>query len=67
MSKIKIHCEGCMRDLEVDRTYEIPEEVTSLVCNWCPFCENTARDNYREQYRYLKIDEVADPNQQSLF
>lgn len=66
MSKIKIHCQGCMQDLEVDRTEEIPEDVTSLVCNWCPFCEDTAKDYYKEEYRYFEIEDVKDPNQINL-
>lgn len=67
MSKINIHCEGCMRDLEIDRTEEIPEDATSLVCNWCLFCEDTAKDYYKEEYKYFKIEDIKDPNQQSLF
>ena len=65
--KITIHCQGCMQDLEVNRTKEIPEDVTSLVCNWCPRCEDTAKDYYKEEYRYFEIDDIKDPNQQSLF
>lgn len=67
MAKIKIKCNGCQREHDTQRTNEIPEDVTSLVCNWCPACEDTATDYYMEEYRYLEVDEVKDPNQQSLF
>lgn len=67
MAKIKIHCNGCGSDFETNRTEEIPEDATSLVCNWCPDCEDKATDYYKEEYIYLEIDEIKDPNQQSLF
>lgn len=68
MARIKIFCKTCNKDYQVYRTEEIPEDVTSLVCNWCPTCEDSAREEYLEEYRYLDAaDEVKDPNQQSLF
>ncbi len=33
MAKIKIKCNGCQREHETQRTEEIPDNVTSLVCN----------------------------------
>lgn len=67
MSNIKIHCQGCVRDFDVVRTPEIPDNATSLICNWCPMCEDTANDYYKEEYRYFEIEDSNDPNQQALF
>ncbi len=67
MSNIKIHCQGCIKDFEVIRTEEIPDDVTSLICNWCPSCQDTAKDYYKEEYRYFKVEDKKDINQQSLF
>lgn len=67
MADINIKCKSCNKEFSVLRTPEIPDNVTSLVCNWCPTCEDTAKDYYMEEYRYLEVDEIKDPNQQSLF
>jgi len=67
MSRINCKCNGCGKVHEVSRTEDIPEDVTSLICNWCPTCQDTARDYYKEEYRYFEINEVKDINQQSLF
>lgn len=66
-TKIKIHCQGCQDDFQTQRTEEIPDDVTSLICNWCPRCEDTAKDYYKEEYRYFEVDETIDKNQLSLF
>lgn len=66
MSKIKIYCEGCKTEHDTERTSEIPEDVTSLVCNWCPICEDKATEEYMEGYRYLEVDEIKDENQLKL-
>jgi len=66
MTKIKIFCEGCKSEFETNRTKEIPEDVTSLVCNWCPLCQDEATEDYKEEYRTLEIDEIKDPNQLKL-
>lgn len=52
MIEIKINCEGCGRVHNVYRTPEIPDNVISLGCNWCPVCEDTAEDHYKEWYNY---------------
>ena len=67
MAKIKIHCQGCIKDFETDRTEEIPDDATSLICNWCPCCQDTAKDYYKEEYRYFEVEETKDINQISLF
>ena len=67
IGRIKIHYNGCGSDFETNRTKEIPADATSLVCNWCPICEDKAIDYYMEEYRYLELDEIKDPNQKSLF
>ncbi len=66
MSRIKIYCYGCKTEHDTARTKEIPEEVTSLVCNWCPKCEDSATEDYMEEYRYLNVNEVKDENQLKL-
>lgn len=66
MVKISIHCEGCNKKRNVDRTPEIPDDVTSLKCNWCPECEHTATDYFYEWYCYDFIPEPENPNQIKL-
>jgi hypothetical protein len=66
MARIKIYCKGCKTESEVDRTEEIPDDVISLNCNWCPLCEDEANDYYMEDYNYIEINEVKDPNQLNL-
>lgn len=52
MKTIKIICDKCNKTFEVERTSEIPDDVISLGCNWCPACEVTADDYYDEWYNY---------------
>lgn len=66
MDKINCKCNGCGKIHSVDRTEEIPEDVVSLVCNWCPICDDTAKDYYMEEYRYYEVEEKKDINQQAL-
>lgn len=47
---IKIICACCGKTHEVKRTPEIPSNVISLGCNWCPECEDNAGDYYQEWY-----------------
>jgi hypothetical protein len=49
MTTIKINCD-CGKVHEVTRTNEIPSNVISMGCNWCPICEDTAQDYYTEWY-----------------
>jgi ssDNA-binding Zn-finger/Zn-ribbon topoisomerase 1 len=71
MTRINITCETCGKVHNVIRTSEIPDNVTSLGCNWCPDCEDRAEGYYEEWYNY---DEGGnnptpdpDPNQMNLF
>ena len=57
--KINIHCSICKRVFEVERTSDIPDNVDSLVCNWCPNCSGKANEDYREWYRYKKKQKPA--------
>jgi len=66
MEKIKITCDICKGSFDVDRTNEIPPEVTELFCNWCPMCEDDADDYYTERYGYEPIKEPEDPAQLKL-
>lgn len=53
----------------VRRTDEIPENVTALMCNWCPVCDNNGKADcdYDERYCYEPIPDTPDPNQIALF
>jgi hypothetical protein len=66
MEKINITCDICKATLSVDRTNEIPPEVTELFCNWCPDCEDDADDYYEERYGYTTIQETLNPKQTRL-
>lgn len=64
---IKITC-NCELSHDVRRTNEIPKDVISLGCNWCPACEDTAQEPYEEWYKRSDggedIPELPDnPNQ----
>ncbi len=50
MNTINIQCETCHKIHEVTRTNEIPDWVISMGCNWCPLCEDRAKDYYEEWY-----------------
>lgn len=50
MEKIDIKC-NCGLTLQVDRTAEIPKDVVSMGCNWCPECMKDD-DYYEEWYIY---------------
>jgi hypothetical protein len=47
---MELKCEGCQTIHELPRTPEIPSYVVSICCNWCPNCEDSAKDYYREWY-----------------
>lgn len=66
MKRIKINC-GCGRIHDVKRDKEAPPGATSMGCNWCPDCEDTADDYYDEWYNYNETDYGDDPNQLMLF
>lgn len=63
--EILIKCKGCKSEFYVKRTGEIPEDATSMNCNWCPACEDDADDYYHETYNY-DDKEDPDPNQLRL-
>lgn len=52
MPSINITCDTCGMAHEVSRTHEIPDNVISIGCNWCPACEDKANDYYEEWYNY---------------
>ena len=54
--RIIIHCQGCNKSHNVRRTDEIPSNVISMSCNWCPDCEDKAEDWYQEWYNYNDND-----------
>ena len=58
MSKIKLHCEGCQKVYDLEKTSEIPAHVFFMRCNWCPCCEDTAQDYWEEWWD----EDENDPN-----
>lgn len=70
--KINITCEGCHTTTEVTRTNEIPDNIISMGCNWCPSCEEDAEDYYDEWYNTgdgdtPQADEPINPRQKEIF
>jgi len=62
MEKINITCDTCHVTHEVNRTSEIPSNVVSLYCNWCPDCEDKATEYYEERYNTNDGDNnIPDP------
>ena len=63
---INIKCLNCSDIHAVRRTEEIPDDVVSLECNWCPGCDDSAQDDYFEKYIY---DEEVNfnPDQLKIF
>lgn len=71
MRTIKIHCQNCQSTHEVNRTDEVPLEAISMKCNYCPLCEHSADDYYKEWYDSDdgyngNIPADVSPNQTSL-
>ena len=66
MATINIKCTGCGDIHAVRRTEEIPNNATSLICNWCPGCENEPDEDYHEQYVFTE-EEIINPDQLSIF
>lgn len=66
--KIEIKCTGCSSIHTVRRDTEAPHNAISMVCNWCPDCQDQADDYYEESYVLKEDDpEFVDPNQLDLF
>ena len=61
MTKINITCETCSVTHSVNRTNEIPKDVPSRGCNWCPSCEEKAQDYYDEWYNRRESKETTAP------
>lgn len=55
MAEINITCEQCGVTSTVKRTDEIPDDVVSLGCNWCPLCD--AYEDYHEWQYKFKMEE----------
>jgi len=66
MDAINIKCQGCGKTHQVSRTKEIPNEATSMWCNWCPECDNIDED-YLEGYNFDTPKEQTPQNQLQLF
>mgnify|MGYP001614667471 FL=1 len=66
MATITIKCSGCKDTHAVRRTEEIPDEVVSLECNWCPGCPTEPDEDYHEKYIYEE-EQHFNPDQLSIF
>lgn len=48
MNNLKIKCQNCGTVHDVTRTADIPENVVSMGCNWCPNCMEGQSTYYQE-------------------
>ncbi len=48
MERINLTCETCGIVHDLRKTDEIPKHVFFMRCNWCPDCEDQAKDYYQE-------------------
>lgn len=48
MCRIKLTCQTCKHEYDIEKTPEIPANVFFMKCNWCPLCEDQAEDYYYE-------------------
>ena len=59
--RMNITCDTCHKTHSVRRTSEIPEHVISMGCNWCPECEDRAKEYYEEWYNESESGEQPEP------
>lgn len=52
--KFVIKCRNCKKEHEIKRDKEAPIKAVGMGCNWCPDCQDSAREYYREWYTYGK-------------
>ncbi len=67
MATINIKCSGCKDIHAVSRTSEIPDDVVSLECNWCPGCPNEPNEDYHEKHILENEEQHFNPDQLSIF
>jgi len=48
MERIQLTCENCHKVHDLQKTNELPKHVFFMKCNWCPNCEDEAKDYYEE-------------------
>lgn len=48
MERISLTCENCNHVWDLRKTNELPTHVFFMRCNWCPKCEDEAKDYYEE-------------------
>ena len=48
MQRISLTCQSCNKVHDLEKTPELPANVFFMKCNWCPCCEDTAKDYYEE-------------------
>jgi hypothetical protein len=65
MASINIKCTSCKEISSVSRTNEIPDEVVSLECNWCPGCPKEPNEDYHEKHIYEE-EQFFNPDQLSI-
>lgn len=68
MITILLKCDFCKREYDIDRDRDVPERATSISCNWCPKCEENAKEYYEEKYNFDDPPDYGNnPNQIELF
>lgn len=70
MATINMNCDCGYVYRDMPRDEDAPETATSMGCNWCPVCEDTAEDYYDEWYNFDEggdYDEPGDPQQLMMF
>lgn len=58
--EIIMTCKGCGEIHTLMRTPEIPDRIENMGCNWCPDCQDNAREDYREWHSRkpkIKLDD----------
>lgn len=67
METIELTCLNCKKVYTIDKEDSIPFLATSANCNWCIECEDSAKDDYFESYKYDEIIyKSKDKNQLNL-
>lgn len=47
---IEIHCRQCKEISITKRSPDIPAKADYIACNWCPACEDRAKDYWKEWF-----------------
>ena len=48
--KIKLTCRNCGKSWNIEKTEDVPENATGIICNYCSYCEFFMQEDYKEEY-----------------